>query len=209
MLKSKVMHLAIPATVVFLLLAACSGPTIDQAEVQEIVVTRNNAALPEGCNPAEVAQLIMSFLDAYNDGNQEKLAELFAFGRESWFSDTIREGENFTAYTEASLLDYLAERQQYNERLQLVVVDIAGPSWHGGADFAFRLRREADDLQPLGRERYVEGGGAIFCQTQQVMVWRMGTVPPDYPESQLAQVCPKPPGNPENVVVACARPVSE
>jgi hypothetical protein len=206
--------------IILLLLAACSIPAATQPEAQEVIVVRDNPTLPKGCSPAEVAQLIMGFLDAYNNGDQEQLIRFFPRTFE-WYSDTVKadgvevdEEHHFNFTTRPGsqdvLLDYVAERHQYGDHLRLVSVDVAGPGWHGGADIAFRLTREADDLEPDGHERYVEGGGTISCQTREFMVWGMGTRPPDYPESHLARVCPEPPaGTSENAVIACARPVPE
>lgn len=212
--RNSVNQLRACAAIFLLLLVACSSAVATessrQIEDQEVSVTRDDPGLPQGCSPNEVAHLLLNFLEAYNVGNQDELAELFAFGRESWFSDSLTEAKNFTAYNEAEMLEYLADRYQHEDSLQLRQVDVAGPSWHGGADIAFRLMRKADDLKPDTRERYVEGKGAIYCQTQQIMVWSMGTVSPDISEADLVQLCPDPPdGTPENAAVACARPVPE
>lgn len=217
MLNNRAMHLGILAAVSLLLLAGCSGSMASQAEAQEIIVVRDNPALPEGCSPTEVAQLIMSFLDAYNRGDREQLADFFPSTFE-WYSDTIVDSaedddkRSFDFSFRNRLLDYVAERHQHGDRLQLVAVNVAGPGWHGGADIAFTLTREANDVRrgPEGRERYAVGGGAIRCQSQKIWAWGMGTAPPDFPESDLSHVCPVPPdGAPENAVVACARPVPE
>jgi hypothetical protein len=45
-----------------------------------------------------------------------------------------------------------------------------------------------------------------MCDLQKFMAWSMGTVPADYPESDLSRVCSDPPaGTPENAVIVCAR----
>jgi hypothetical protein len=184
-----------------------AGPPT-QVEAREVIVTRDDPTLPGGCGPAETARLIMHFLDAYNSSDQELLADMFALygDRNRWFSDTRGEEVNFTARRQSSLLNYIAHRRQQDDRLQLVAVEVADSSWHGGVDIVFRLTRTANDLGPDGGERYVRGKGAIMCDLQKFMAWSMGTVPPHFPESDLSHVCPDPPdGAPENAVVACAR----
>lgn len=194
----------IAAMILILLLATCSEPTT----TQPIIITRDDSALPQGCNPDEVAQLIMRFLDAFNKGDQEILEGFFALAGERWFSDTISEEEHFTTYTQAELLDYFTLRHQNNDRLQLIKVNVS-PRGLREADITFQMTREADDIEPgkNGRNRYVQGKGAIFCRTQKFMVWSMGTAPPNIsPADYLSQVCPDPPSNiPENAVIACAR----
>jgi len=203
----KVIHIRTAAMILLFLLIACSQSTA-RPESQTIVVTRNNAKLPDGCNPDEVAQLIMRFLDAFNKGDQEILEGSFALAGERWFSDTISEEEHFTTYTQAELLDYYALRHQNNDRLQLIKVNVS-PRGLREVDIAFQMTREADDIEPgrNGRNRYVQGKGGVFCRTQKFMVWSMGTAPPNIsPADYLSQVCPDPPSNiPENAVIACAR----
>lgn len=215
MAKNKTILVRVVISGVLLLLHACAGAT-SQPEPREIIVTRENATLPEGCSPTEVAELIMGFLDAYNSGDQEQMAQFFPNTFE-WYSDGvvvngIEVDKDHYFLTRPGnrddLLDYAAERHQLNDHLELLQVNVVGPSWHGGADFSFRLRRTADDVQPKSEDqvRYVEGGGAIRCRTQKFWVWSLATRRPTFPESQLLGVCPPPPpGTSENAIIACAR----
>ena len=206
------MQLGILIAILLLLLIACSGT----AKEQEVIVTHNDPSLPEGCNPSKVAYLIMGFLDAYNSGNQEQIINFFPNTFE-WYSDGVvvngvevdKDHYFLTRMgNRDDLLSYAAKRYQLNDRLELLQVNVFGPSWHGGVDFSFRLTRTADDVQPKseGQVRYVEGGGAIRCQTQKFWVWSLATRRQTFPESELLGVCPEPPpGTSENVVIACAR----
>lgn len=194
--------------ILLLFLTACSKSIATQPETQTVVITRNNAELPDGCSPNEVAQLIMRILEAFNKNDQVMLEDAFALSGGRWFSDTISEEEHFTTYTQAELLDYFALRHQYNDRLQLIKVNVS-PRGLREADITFQMTREADDIEPRenGRSRYVQGKGGIFCRTQKFMVWSMGTAPPNIsPAEYLSKVCPDPPSNvPQNAVIACAQ----
>lgn len=206
------MQLNILIAILLLLLTACSGV----AKEREVIVSRDDPGLPEGCSPAEVAQLIMNFLDAYNNGDQEQIAQFFPNTFE-WYSDGVVvngvevDQDHYFLTRPGSrddLLSYAAERHQHGDRMELLQVNVVGPSWHGGADFSFRLTREADDVQPKseGQVRYVEGFGAIRCRTQKFWVWSLGMRSPKFLESELLGVCPDPPPDTaENAVIACAR----
>jgi hypothetical protein len=50
----------------------------ERAEVQPVIVTRENPSLPSRCSPLEVARLILQFFDAFNRGDQEQLAKMFS-----------------------------------------------------------------------------------------------------------------------------------
>ena len=196
-----------------LVLSGCGS----QAQ-REVIVTRDDSTLPSGCGPREVAQLIMRFFDAFNNGDQEQLDRFFGFESGfQWYSvtegDPSKGGRHFVAYNPEDLLAYFAERHQQHERLRLITVDVAGPSWHGGVDIAYFLTRRADDLEPglEGSERIVHGKGAINCEKQQIFVWSMGMpmVDEKQPSGPLWReigLCPDPPaGTPPTAVVACAR----
>ena len=174
-----------------------------------IIVTRDDETLPSGCTPLEIAQFILGFFDAFNQGDQEQLANMFLLGDNRWYSvDGANPDTNFVAYDLKSLLIYFGERHQHQERLQLMKVNVSYPSWHGGADIAFVVKRTADDIEPgiYGPERFASGKGAIYCTAGKIMVWSMGMPPPDIQETSLPTTCPTPPpDSPKNAVIACVR----
>ena len=43
----------------------------------KVIVTSDDALLPDGCRPRQIAELVIEFIDAFNRGNQERLAQLF------------------------------------------------------------------------------------------------------------------------------------
>lgn len=219
MLRSKVVHLAIPATVVFLLLAACSGPTEPQPETQEIIVTRDERDLPQGCSPREVAQLMMRLLNAFNSGDQEQFIQFFP-PTFQWYSDgwrTVADGVDIDPDhlfvsrpgNRKDLPNYLAERHQQGDRLQLIKASVIEDGQRH-ALIIFQLVREADDVESGvgGNKRYVHGRALIICQSQTFFSLGMGIAPPDIQKSDLARMCPEPPAStPENAAIACSETI--
>jgi hypothetical protein len=49
----------------------------DQASATEVIVTSDDASLPDGCNTRQIARLVIEFVDAFNRGEQERLSRLF------------------------------------------------------------------------------------------------------------------------------------
>jgi hypothetical protein len=43
----------------------------------KVLVTSADASLPDGCHPRQIAGLVIDFIDAFNSGDQERLARLF------------------------------------------------------------------------------------------------------------------------------------
>ncbi len=185
---------------------------------REIIVTRDNHALPPGCNPREVARLIVRFFDVLNHGDQERLAN-FIFGSgpagvspSQWYSASegveSQGGRHFVAYNLRDFLSYAVERHQQHERLRLIEVDVAGPSWHGGVDIAYVLTRQADDLLSGPGEHMAHGKGAVNCKEQKIFVWSMGMpIQKEQPcVTPAIELCPAPPPNsPSYAVIACSR----
>lgn len=65
----------------------------------EVVIIGPTGGYPEGCQPDEVAELVMAFFDAYNTGDTAVLDQSFAEPIQ-WYSDGIEEKEqnHFTTY---------------------------------------------------------------------------------------------------------------
>jgi hypothetical protein len=186
----------------------------ERAEVQPVIVTRENPSLPSRCSPLEVARLILQFFDAFNRGDQEQLAKMFSLGgsdQDRWYS--VSDGSlwsedrtHFVAYTNEDLLAYFAERHEMQEHLNLLKVDV-GPGHHrNDAGIAIVLSRQAKDLRTTGKPfQYLLGKGQIDCVSQTILVWSVGAASPDS-EPPLPELCPPPPlDSPGNAVIACAR----
>lgn len=219
MMKKRAVHLGIVSTAL-LLLAACSVPAAVQPETQEIIVIRDERDLPQGCSPREVAQLMMHLLNAFNSGDQEQFIQFFppAF---QWYSDgwrTVADGVDIDPDhlfvsrpgNRQDLPDYLAERHQQGDRLQLLMANVTEEGQRR-ALVNFRFVREADDVEPGvgGNKRYVHGVAVINCQSQTFFSLGMGIAPPDIQESDLARtLCPEPPADaPENAAIVCSEAI--
>jgi hypothetical protein len=128
--------------------------------------------LPDGCNsPHDTAALISNFLDAFNRGDSTELGRFFGTDL-MWYSVTEPE-RNFVAYNKDELLKYFKGRHAHHERLQLVSIEVRGPSWHGGVDIVYALTRKADDLGLQGQS--LSGKGAVSCGDRTIFVWSMGS----------------------------------
>jgi hypothetical protein len=147
-------QLRILSTVLLLLLAACSST---QPEVQEVIVTRDERELPEGCSPRKTAELTMRLLDAFNRGDQEQFTQFFPQTFQ-WYSDGWRteiKGVNIDKDhlfvsrpgNREALPNYSAERHQQGDRLQLYKASMIERD-HRRALVIFQLFREADDVEP-------------------------------------------------------------
>jgi hypothetical protein len=110
-------------------------------------------------------------LDAFNRGDNGEMGRYFGTDL-VWYSVTEPNG-NFVAYNQDDLLKYFEGRHARHERLQLVSIDVHGPSWHGGVDIVYRLTGQADDLGQQGQS--LSGKGAVNCNHRTIFVWSMGS----------------------------------
>src|SRR5215207_11756036 len=49
----------------------------DHGSDTKIIVTSDDASLPDGCNTRQIAGLVIEFVDAFNRGDEERLSRLF------------------------------------------------------------------------------------------------------------------------------------
>jgi hypothetical protein len=197
----------------------------------KVIVTSDDASLPDGCHPRQVAELVIDFIDAFNRGDQERLSRLFFisegpsppdFSEEgyypwSWYSvSEVGAGgqiENgFVTYNQSELLRYFAERHRHGERLRLLKVSSTKAGLLGeenNIEIIFVLTRDAEDLDPGlgGPARIAFGKGAINCESQRIFVWSMKMRAGENRTAReaAAWLCTDPPGwRPGTAVVACA-----
>jgi hypothetical protein len=197
----------------------------------EVLVTTDDASLPEGCRPRELAGLVLDFVDAFNDGDRERLSRLFFvsegpsppdFSQEgyypwSWYlvSEVGAGGKidrGFVAYDIDELLDYFAERHEHGERLGLLKVGATGPGLlgeEGNVGIVYVLTREADDLGPRlgGPDHVAFGRGAVNCGRRQIFAWSIEMRSEEDRSARDAAdwLCEDPPRwRPGENVVACA-----
>src|SRR5215203_4902698 len=115
-------------------------PVVHQ-ELTRVIVTSDDASLPDGCHPRQVAGLVISFVNAFNSGDQASLSRIFflsegpsppdfaerSYDPWSWYTvsevDTkgrIKSG--FVTYDQGELLRYFAKRHRQGEQLRLLKI---------------------------------------------------------------------------------------
>jgi hypothetical protein len=197
----------------------------------KVIVTSDDASLPDGCRPRQIAGLVIDFMDAFNRGDQERLSRIFFisegpsppdFSEEgyypwSWYSMSEvgaggRIEDGFVTYDQGELLRYFAERHSQGERLELIKVSSTQTGLlgeEGNVGIVYVLTRDAEDLEPGlgGPARIAIGKGAINCESQRIFVWSMEMRVGDTRSEREAAswLCTDPPGwRPGAAVVACA-----
>jgi hypothetical protein len=216
------------------------SPTGEGAKVQEsgdhvsdtkVIVTSDDASLPDGCNTRQIAELAIEFVDAFNRGDEERLSRLFFVSEGpsppdfseagyfpwSWYSvseigEDGRIENGFVTYDKGELLRYFAERHRHGELLELIKVSSTQAGLldeENNVGIVFVLTRDAEDLDPGlgGPSRIAFGKGAINCESRQLFVWSMEMREGDErtPREAAGWLCTDPPGwRPGKAVVACA-----
>jgi hypothetical protein len=200
-------------------------------EPTRVIVTSDDASLPDGCHPRQVAELVISFVDAFNSGDQARLSRIFFVSEGpsppdfserdydpwSWYTvGKIEAGgrivSGFVTYDQSELLRYFAERHEQGERLRLLKVSLTQKGLLGKDDnvgFVYVLNRDARDLEPGlgGPARIASGQGSINCTNRRIFAWRMDMRAEDHRTDREAAnwLCIDPPGwKPGDAVVACA-----
>jgi len=196
-----------------------------------VIVTSDDASLPYGCHPRQVADLLITFVDAFNAGDQAVLSRTFflseappppdfadrAYHPWSWYTvGRVEPGGKiaggFVTYDQRELLRYFAKRHNKGERLRLLKVSLGQTGLMGMDDnvgFAYVLNRTARDLEPdLGGPASIASGqGTINCKNRRIFTWRMDMRVEDRRTNRegAAWLCTDPPGwRPGKAVVACA-----
>jgi hypothetical protein len=236
---------AILLVLVFVLLVGCGedgeagksrsagrSPEIESyRQPERVIVTSDDASLPDGCHPGQVAGMVMSFVDAFNSGDQAALSRSFflsegpsppdfsngTYDPWSWYTvSNVEPGgkivSGFVTYDQGELLRYFAKRHEKGERLRLLKVSLTQAGLLGRDDnvgFVYAMNRSAADLDPSfgGPARVASGQGAINCKNRRIFTWRMQMKAGDDRSSHEAAtwLCTNPPGwKPGKAVVACA-----
>jgi hypothetical protein len=180
---------------------------VSQTPARPIVVTRNDQPLP-GCQPREVADLLVTFFDAFNRGDTAHLRS--SFGPQfQWHSvtehDLGEQGRHFVAFHADDALAYFDARHQRGERLDLLALDVAATG-----DIGFFAARQADDLPPGPEDGAwaMLGKGKIDCMahTIDVLSMGMGIDQVNQPLAVLiARMCEPPDATASDTIVACSR----
>jgi hypothetical protein len=205
-------------------------PVVRQEPTTRVIVTSDDDSLPDGCHPRQVAGLVISFVDAFNSGDQATLSRIFFVsegpsppdfaerGYEPWSWYTVGEVEtggrlesSFVTYDQGELLRYFASRHRKGEQLRLLKISLTQTGLLGkddNAGFVYVLNRTARDLEPgLGGPASIASGqGAINCTNRRIFAWRMDMKAEERRTSReaAAWLCTDPPSwKPGKAVVAC------
>lgn len=200
------------------------------AHTRDVIVTSDDTALPEGCRPRPVANLLIGFFDAFNDGRREDLSRSFFLSEGptppdfspvgyrpwSWFSSAQIGGggrvmRDFTTSDQSELLRYFARRHQQGETMRLIKVSLTQTGLlnkESNVGFVYVLTRKAPDLDPElgGPARIAYGKGSLNCENLRIFTWSMNMkTREDRTEREAAAwLCKDPPGwEPGEAVVAC------
>ena len=211
--------------------AGGSPDIVSYRQPERVIVTSDDASLPEGCHPGQVAGLVMSFVDAFNSGEQAALSRSFflsegpsppdfsdgTYDPWSWYTvSNVEPGgkivSGFVTFDQGELLRYFARRHKKGERLRLLKVSLTQTGLLGRDDnvgFVYAMNRSAPDLNPSfgGPAHVASGQGAINCRNRRIFTWRMQMKAGDDRSSHEAAtwLCTNPPGwRPGKAVVACA-----
>ena len=195
-----------------------------------MIVTSDDDSLPDGCHPRQVAGLVISFVNAFNSGDQATLSRAFflsegpsppdfaerGYDPWSWYTvSMVEEGgkieTSFVTYNQGELLRYFAKRHRKGERLRLLKISLTQTGLLGKDDnvgFVYVLNRTARDLPPGlgGPSSIASGQGAINCTNRRIFTWRMDMKTEERRTSREAAtwLCTDPPGwRPGKAVVAC------
>jgi hypothetical protein len=199
-------------------------------EPTRVIVTSDDASLPDGCHPRQVAELVISFVNAFNSGDQASLSRIFfvsegpsppdfaerAYDPWSWYTvGEVQAGgkieSEFVTYDQGELLRYFARRHRKGEQLRLLKISLTRTGLLGKDDnvgFVYVLNRTARDLEPGlgGPARIASGQGAINCTNRRIFAWRMDMKAEEHRTAREAAnwLCTDPPGwKPGKAVVAC------
>ncbi len=200
------------------------------AHTREVIVTSDDDALPEGCRPRPVAELLIRFLDAFNQGRRAELSSAFFVSEGpsppdfssvdyrpwSWYSsseigDDGMVMRHFTTSDQGELLRYFARRHQQGESMRLLKVSLTQTGlldMESNVGFVFVVTREAPDLPADlgGPARIAYGKGSLNCDNLRIFTWTMDMRTQEKRTEREAAgwLCTNPPGwRPGEAVVAC------
>ena len=197
-----------------------------------MIVTSDDASLPDGCHPRQVAELVISFVDAFNSGDQAVLSRIFflsegpsppdfsdgAYDPWSWY--TVGEIEpsgkivgGFVTYDQRELLRLLRQEARTRAsdcgclRVSLGRLVCSAKRTTSASSTSSTGPPETSNPASADPRSIASGQGAINCKNRRIFTWRMDMRAGDQRTSREAAnwLCTDPPGwKPGKAVVACA-----
>lgn len=130
-----------------------------------------------------MVQRIEEFVDAFNRGDQQRLATFFGAHIEAFSVSDRLPGQvaarSINADRADMILAYLADRHKHGEYWELI--NARSPYYEATrnlAHYGFDLRRSADDLMPEQHGTSTGntlGKGPMHCEDRTLSVWAMNT----------------------------------
>lgn len=106
----------------------------------------------QSCDRESVADLVRTFVRAYNRGDSEKLDSMWADEPDfEWYAVSPGERERDDAYDRETLIPYFEERHQLEDRLRLKALRIGPADDRGHFRISYRLHRQSDQRDGSGR----------------------------------------------------------
>lgn len=190
----------LPIAALALVLGACSAkgdirsaatPSFPRGQGMpdgQVVVSRDLVGAPSDCTPQALGQLIVSFLNAVDEGTVNTSLDAFVAPVQDfkWYSDGSSSTPrlNEASQDRSTLAHYFADRHRLGEAAQLLQLAVAVREANDIADIQFILRRVASDL-PVAKP-YSHGKGAVDCTSGQIIVWSLGEPSPTVGDA----ICP-------------------
>jgi hypothetical protein len=144
--------------------SALSTPTV----VGGTTVTHAGSP-PAECSPTQVAQVVRTFLDAFNRGDQAALRGIFQ--RSVLFtSQNPPPAGFFISGGQQQLLDYFARRHEQHETLDLMALHIQYTDGSAEAGLAPRINRRSDDIAA----GVITAKGTLDCKDRAIIAWNQG-----------------------------------
>lgn len=181
-----------------------SSPVSEDSEEREIVVTREDPSLPEGCGVKQAAEGLLSFTEALSEGNLEALDGILSdepsFGRVAIPGPDALADE--TNIDRQAVMSYFESRFSHNESFRLTKVVIEGEvQYERGptVSVSFFATRRADDID--GAQAF-RGEAGFDCPDGNIYGLVGG---PPHPTEPIESWCPTEPPASADVVIACTR----
>jgi hypothetical protein len=125
------------------------------------------------CSRAHARQLIVDFIDAYNEGQFRRLDRFFAEQPEFAWYRLFPERDQPFAEDRSTLIPYFRERHELGDRFELVTLRLnreRGSVPHNAWGFGFEVRRTSSDTLPWGDATF-RGKGGADCR---ILSWNGG-----------------------------------
>jgi hypothetical protein len=188
---------------------ACNQATPRPQDVvlSDVIVTRDDPQAPPGCQPADVAQFVIGFLDHLATGKVDIDRFFVPAESFSWYSATTGdprgEGHRFWGKDLDRLPNYFSRRHRQRERMVLRTIMVRSDPESETANVVFELGRTADDLDDFEVDHdTATGKGGIDCATDRIIQWSI--FQPEEPDGSTTNLCPDASVPAEDKAIACA-----